>query len=111
MSAVVEAAFPGQLHDVRKLLAERRLIRPHVDLLDAGIVDDDPAAPQHHQFASRGGVASLSSVFIDLVGKLVFPSEEMIDHRGFPRTARSDEGNGDARLQISLQRLETALFL
>lgn len=109
--AVVEAAEGGEIGDVCEAVAERGFVRPHVDLADAGVIDEDASGGEEHEFACGGGVAAFAGDLIDLVGPLVFVAEELVDDGGFADPAGADEGDGDAFFEVLAEDLEgAALF-
>ena len=109
--AVVEAAEGGEFGDVCEAIAERGFVRPHVDLADAWVIDEDASGGEEHEFACGGGVAAFAGDLIDLVGPLVFVAEELVDDGGFADPAGADEGDGDAFFEVLAEDLEgAALF-
>ena len=97
------ATSTGTHEDVRKPVANRGLIRPHVDLADPGIIDEDAALGQEDQLPCRGAMPASTGHFIHLVCPLVIVTEQLIHDRGLPHAARSDQRHRDALFEVGFQ--------
>ncbi len=109
MLAVLVAAVQGDLIDVGKTFAQRVFIGPHLDLAHAGVIDDESALGQWHEFAGGGGVAAFAGDFVDFIGPLPFLAVELIDQSGLAHAAGADDAHGGAAFQVTEQNFEPGI--
>lgn len=101
VAAVVKAAVGGDAGDVVKFLPQGVLVRPHLHLADARVVDEDAALFQHDELPRRGGVAPLAGDLVDLALLLPRFAEQGVDQGRFAHPAGTDKGDGDPRIEVA----------
>ena len=106
MAAVGETALRREREDVGERLFEAVRGQPEVQLADAGVVDDDPAARQHDELPTRRRVAT-GSVLGERPRVEELLADERVDERGLADSGGTEEGRRHAWCEQSANPVDT----